>query len=125
MQSAGDCIVSPAKYPNIMFGGLVRYERMHVYFIGYTNYLLELLVDLVPKTKCAQVNNIVQACHLFRDPLSGTALPRLPHILKLTHLTAERRVMAIFYWAHVLGDSYKYFLRTYKIHKLKTLINSL
>ena len=107
METAKDCIVNISKYPNTIFGGLVRYERMHVYFIGYTSYLLELLVDLVPKNKCALVNDVVQGCHMFRDPHSGTALPRLPHILKLTHLTAERRVMAIFYWAHVLGNPYK------------------
>ena len=121
MESAGDCIVNISKYPNTLFGGLVRYERMHVYFIGFTQYLLEILVDLVPKAKCAQVNDIVQDCHMFRDPMSGKALPRLPHILKLTHLTAERRVMAIFYWAHVLGESYKCFEELIRLIVLNNL----
>jgi hypothetical protein len=40
---------------------------------------------------------------MHRDPTTGTRHPRLPSVLKMTHLTAERRVRAIFYWAHVLG----------------------
>ena len=35
-------------------------------------------------------------------PLTGKGHPRLSSVLKMTHLTAERRVRAIFYWAHVL-----------------------
>ena len=91
------------EYGDSLFAGLVRFERMHVYFIGYANYLLEVLVECVPKSKCLQVNNTVLECQQFRDPRSGRGFPRLQHLLKLTHLTAERRVMAVFYWAHVLG----------------------
>ena len=39
----------------------------------------------------------------YRDPITGYTHPRLQSVLKMTHLTAERRVRAIFYWAHVLG----------------------
>ena len=86
-----------------LFGGLCRYERMHVYYIGYCNYLLDLLILSVHKKNFCKVDSIVKQCHYFRDPSTGAVHPRLPHLTKMTHLTAERRVRAIFYWAHVLG----------------------
>ena len=88
-----------------MFAGTARYERMHVYFIGYCTYTMELLVKCVCKTKFKEVTDSVLQCHQFRDPTTGVTHPRLPHLLKMSHLTAERRVRAIFYWAHVLGLS--------------------
>ena len=86
-----------------LYGGLCRFERMHVYFIGYCGYLMELLVASVAKREYGAVKSIVRQCHQFRDSYTGSTHPRLPHLLKMTHLTAERRVRAIFYWAHVLG----------------------
>ena len=50
-----------------------------------------------------QVNEYVKACHNFRDPITGVAHPRLTFLLNMINLTAEKRVRAIFYWAHVLG----------------------
>lgn len=35
--------------------------------------------------------------------MTGVAHPRLTYLLHMTNLTAEKRVRAIFYWAHVLG----------------------
>lgn len=86
-----------------LFGGVARYERMHVYHINYCTYLMELLVKSVHKRHYATVCAVVTQCHQFRHPRSGATHPRLPNLLKMTHLTAERRVRAIFYWAHVLG----------------------
>lgn len=86
-----------------LFGGLARYERMHVYFIAYCTYLIEVLIKSVPKSNYGAVHEVVRQCQQFRDPWTGITHPRLPHLLKMTHLTAERRVRAIFYWAHVLG----------------------
>ena len=86
-----------------MFFGLVRYERMHVYFIAYCTYCLELLSQCVPKKNYGMINSIVRQCHLFRDPSTGVTHPRLQSVLSMTHLTAERRVRALFYWGHVLG----------------------
>jgi hypothetical protein len=100
--------ISLVRIPRIgarLFAGLARYERMHVYFIGYCGYLMGLLIKCVKKNKYSQVKQIVRQCHHFRDPATGTTHPRLPHLMKMTHLTAERRVRAIFYWAHVLGTS--------------------
>jgi len=34
---------------------------------------------------------------------AGRTHPRLRSVLRMTHLTAERRVCSIFYWSHVLG----------------------
>ncbi len=99
-----------------LFAGLCRYERMHVYYIGYCGYLMELLVLSVPKQHYASVHNIVQQCHQFRDPVAGTTHPRLPHLLKMTHLTAERRVRAIFYWAHVLGTKATVIIEPLRMH---------
>ena len=88
-----------------MFAGTARYERMHVYFIGYCGYTMELLVKCACKTKFAEITDSVLQCHQFRDPTTGVTHPRLPHLLKMTHLTAERRVRVAFYWTHVLGLS--------------------
>ena len=50
-----------------------------------------------------QIRDCVYACHNFRDPITGIAHPRLYELLQNIHLTAEKRVRSIFYWAHVLG----------------------
>ena len=100
---AKHCLVSIPSVGPRLFGGLARYERMHVYFINYCTYALDLLIKSVPKQNYGAVHQLVNQCHQFRDPSTGTTHPRLPNLLKMTHLTAERRVRAIFYWAHVLG----------------------
>ena len=100
---AKHCLVQIDTIGPRAFGGLARYERMHVYFINYCTYALDLLIKSVPKNQYVTVNQVVKQCHQFRDPLTGATHPRLPNLLKMTHLTAERRVRAIFYWAHVLG----------------------
>ena len=61
------------------------------------------LAQAVPATMYSVAHQRVLACHQFRDPDTGIAHPRLMSVLKMNHLTAERRVRAIFYWAHVLG----------------------
>ena len=96
-------LVHVDKFGPRLFGGLVRYERMHVYFINYTTYLMELIIQCVNPNHHAVTHRVVNACHQFRDPITGVTHPRLPYLLKMTHLTAERRVRAMFYWPHVLG----------------------
>ena len=86
-----------------VYSGLIRYERMHVYFMNYCTYCLDLISHCVPARCFGIVNNTVRQCHQFRDPMTGKTHPRLPSVLKMTHLTAERRVRSVFYWAHVLG----------------------
>ena len=100
---AKDCLVHIPQFPHTPFAGLIHYERMHVFFIAYCTYLMELLSNLVPKEKYHIISRQVRACHSFRDPVTGRTHPRLQSIVKLTHLTAERRVRSIFYWAHALG----------------------
>ena len=99
-----------------IFAGLCRYERMHVYYIGFCSYLMEMLIECVPHQSYAVVHKTVQACHQFRDPFTGKTHPRLPHVLKMTHLTAERRVRAIFYWAHVLGLKAEVIVEPCRLH---------
>lgn len=99
---AKKCLVEVFQRP---FAGLLDYERMHPFFIAFTSYMLELFAELVPKQKYAQVHESVMKCQQFRDPVTGRSHPRLPSVLKMTHMTAERRVRAIFYWAHVLGTN--------------------
>ena len=91
------------KFGPRLFHGLCRYERMHVYYIGFCTYLTDLLIKCVRPRHYDYVHKVVLQCHQFRDPVTGTTHPRLPYILKMSHLTAERRVRGIFYWAHVLG----------------------
>ena len=113
MEHASSCIPRMEKYGDTLFGGLVRFERMHVYFINYTTYLIETLIECVDRRYYDQVNKTIKQCHNFCDPRSGSRFLRLPHLLKLTHLTAERRVMAIFYWAHVLGTALLHLLKPF------------
>ena len=51
------------------------------------------------------MHKYVTLCHSFRDPVTGIAHPRLTYLLRMVNLTAEKRVRAIFYWAHVLGTN--------------------
>lgn len=96
-------LVHIPKFGPSIFGGLVRYERMHVYFLGFCKYLLEILVELTPKAKYIWVNKAARSCHQFRDPRTGVVHPRLSTLTKLTYFTAEKMVRAVFYWAHILG----------------------
>jgi hypothetical protein len=64
---------------------------------------MEQVGACIDKDSYAFVHILVKACHQFRDPDSGVAHPRLESVLQMKHLTAERRVRAIFYFAHVLG----------------------
>ena len=77
---------------------------------------MELLVQSVPKAHYVHVHHVVQQCHQFRDPVTGSTHPRLPHLLKMTHLTAERRARAIFYWAHVLGTKASVIIEPCRMH---------
>ena len=102
---ADRCLVHIPEFQPTIFGGCVRYEAMHIYFIGYCGWLLETFVQCVMTGSDvrAYVDKIVKQCHHFRDPITGTTHPRLKSILKLQYYTAEKRVRAVFYWAHVLG----------------------
>ena len=100
---ARTCLVHVPQFPPTPFGGLCHFERMHTFFIAYCDYAMELLTALVLPSMKHKVQEYVNACHNFRDPITGVAHPRLTHVLNMVNLTAEKRVRAIFYWAHVLG----------------------
>ena len=97
------CLVHIEEFGPRLYGGLCRYERMHVYFTNYCTYLMDEIVPCVDRRHHDFVHRVVLQCHQFRDPHTGSGHPRLPYLLKMNHLTAERRVRGIFYWAHVLG----------------------
>ena len=98
---ADRCLVHIPRFGNVPYAGLAHFERLHVFFLNYCTYCMEKLSALVINPTL--VYQRVQACHQFRDPHTGKTHPRLPSLIKMTHYTAERRVRAIFYWAHVLG----------------------
>ena len=98
---ANDCLVDIPELPPCAYKGLVQPDRLHTFFIAYCSYCLECLSACVKPAHYYAVNEIVQSCHEFRDPVPGKVHPRLKSVLKMTHLTAERRVRSIFYWAHV------------------------
>jgi len=108
---ARTCLVNVPEFPPRPFGACCHYERMHTFFIAYCDYALELLAVLVLPDMKNKVHEYVQACHNFRDPITGVTHPRLTRLLKMTNLTAEKRVRAIFYWAHVLGPDAKVIAR--------------
>lgn len=100
---ASRCLVNIQRFGDVPYAGLLHYDRMHTFFLNYCTYCMELLAELVIDP--VQVSRVVRRCHQFRDPHTGVTHPRLPSLLKMTHYTAERRVRAIFYWAHVLGTN--------------------
>ena len=97
------CLVHVPQFPQKIFGALCNYERLHAFFIGFCTWTMEVLPRCVLKEYLVRIEEIVKECHQFRDPVSGKTHPRIQSILRMTHLTAERRVRAIFYWAHILG----------------------
>ena len=115
---ADKCLVPTPDLPPTMFQGLLHFERMHTFFINYCTYLMELLSDMVDKEKYALTNEYVRRCHQFRDPITGRTHARLPSVLKMTHLTAERRCRAVFYWAHVLGTKAGVIVQNMRTHAL-------
>lgn len=102
---AKHCLVNVPEFPNTLFAGMCHFERLHTFYINYCQYLMDLLSRCVLGNMHAKVTEYVKRCHNFRDPITGKAHPRLNTILKMNHLTGERRVRAIFYWAHVLGTT--------------------
>ena len=89
---------------------------MHVYFIGFCSWLLESLLSLVPKNKYNVVSKATKLCWQFRDKTTGKTHPRLQSILRLTYYTAEKRVRAVFYWAHVLGLAADVIVEPMRVH---------
>ena len=100
---ARHCLVHVSRYQPSLCAGLCRYEAMHVYFIRFCSWLLETLVSLVPKNKYKAVSAATKLCWQFRDTTTGKTHPRLRSIIRLAYFSAEKRVRAVFYWAHVLG----------------------
>ena len=117
-------LVEIPQLPKTPFAGLCQYERMHTFYINYCSYLMDLLCKCVKSDMKAVVHRQVKSCHHFRDPITGRIHPRLQSLLNMTHLTAERRVRAIFYWAHVLGTKAEVIhesMRTHCIAAVSTL----
>lgn len=110
------CVVHVPQLPDAAFAALIQFERLHVFFIVYCTYCTELLVQCVDQDYIAFVHECVKACHQFRDPETGKSHPRLLSVLQLTHLTAERRVRSIFYWAHVLGTKAEVIVEEMRTH---------
>ena len=118
---ADNCLVHVPEFPNVLFQGLCQFERLHTFYIVYCEYFMELVTAcLLPNTQ-AKVAAYVKQCHAFRDPVTGIAHPALQTILKMNHLTAERRVRAIFYWAHVLGTTAEVAVPPMRTHILVAL----
>ena len=115
---ASACLVNFPSLPEAAYAGLIAPDRMHAFFIAYCSYTLDALAACVLKEHFVHVNNCVQLCHQFRDPESGSVHPRLHSVLKMTHLTAERRVRAMFYWAHVLGTKAEVIVPEMRQHAL-------
>ena len=115
---ANECLVDVPALPSAAYKGLVQADRLHTFFIAYCSYCMECLSGCVNKTHYDAVHQAVQNCHQFRDPQSGKVHPRLKSVLKMSHLTAERRVRAIFYWAHVLGTKAEVICEPMRQHAL-------
>ena len=98
---AKNCLVQIPRFGPVPFAGLIHFERMHIFNLNFCTYCMELLTTCV--THPEEVSRRAKSCHQFRDPITGVTHPRLPSLMKMTHFTAERRVRAIFIWAHVLG----------------------
>ena len=53
--------------PALPCGGLIRCDAMHLYFVNYCTYCLQLLSKCVSDDKYADVSKAVKACHQFRS----------------------------------------------------------
>ena len=52
LQFASTCLVNVSQFPELPYGALCHFERMHTFFIAYCDYLMDLLVSLVlPDTR--------------------------------------------------------------------------
>lgn len=98
---AKNCLVQIPRFGPVPFAGLIHFERMHIFNLNFCTYCMELLTVCVINPE--EVSKRARSCHQFRDPVTGVTHPRLPSLMKMTHFTAERRVRAVFVWAHVLG----------------------
>ena len=98
---AKHCLVQIPRFGHVPFAGLIHYERIHIFNLNFCTYCMELLTACV--THPEEVSRRARSCQQFRDPVTGVTHPRLPSLMKMTHFTAERRVRALFIWAHVLG----------------------
>jgi hypothetical protein len=101
--SADKCLVRVSGFGKPPYAGLIRYERMHVYYLNYITYFTDLLLQCLLPNSHGIIHNAVHQCHQFRDPVTGRSHPRLQSVLKMTNVTAEQRVRSMFYWAHALG----------------------
>ena len=99
------CLVSIPNLPPRLFGGVCQFERIHTFFINYCNYATELFELCLKPGSLNLVRQRISQCHNFRDPRTGITYFRLQTLIKMVHKTAERRVMSIFYWAHVMGPT--------------------
>lgn len=115
---ANHCLVHVPDFPNTLFEGLCQFERLHMFYIAYCQYLMDLLSTCLLPSMRAKVAWYAKRCHNFRDPVTGIAHPTLHTLLKMNHLTAERRVRAIFYWAHVLGTTAEVLVTPMRTHAL-------
>lgn len=115
---AKECLVDVPELPTAAYKGLVQADRLHAFFIAYCSYCMECLSECVKKEYYNTVHQAVQDCHQFRDPKTGKVHPRLTSVLQMSHLTAERRVRAIFYWAHVLGTKAEVIVPPMRQHAL-------
>ena len=109
-----NCLVQMPRFGLVPFAGLIHFERIHIFNLNFCTYCMELLTACV--TDPVEVSRRAKSCHQFRDPLTGVTHPRLPSLLKMTHFTAERRVRAIFIWAHVLGTKAEVLRPDARIH---------
>ena len=115
---AAHCLVHVPELPTSAFAGLCAYERLHTFFIAYCQYLTDSLAACVLPHMRSKIVEHVKSCHNFRDPITGRAHPRLQTILKMSHLTAERRVRSVFYWAHALGTTAEVLVEPVRIQAL-------
>ena len=115
---ATHCLVDVPELPRSLFAGLCEYERLHTFFIAYCQYLTDSLAACVLSHMRSKIVEHVKSCHNFRDPITGRAHPRLQTILKMTHLTGERRVRSIFYWAHALGTTAEVLVEPVRVQAL-------
>ena len=121
---ASACLVHIPQFGPVPYAGLIHFERLHVFFINFCDYAMKNLVKLVTDEFFSFARSMVHACQQFRDPITGVTHPRLGSVLKMTHLTAERRVKAIFYWAHILGTKAEIVCEPCRTHA-QVLVSSL
>ena len=67
LQFARTCLVNVTQFPELPYGALCHFERMHTFFIAYCDYLVDLVVSLVRPEMKSKVKRVFKPVFVFSN----------------------------------------------------------